>query len=406
MTIYGNLYSFTYDDEDRLTKMVTPNATDTYTYNGLGLRVGKTDSTGNYSYVCDGTTPGSPVLIDGHTLYTPGLSENRGGTSIYYDFDRLGNLWTADGTGKSQYAAVDYSAFGITLAGSAGTPFGYGGANGCQTDLDASLVLMGHRYFDPRTGRFINQDPIGDGDNWYAYAGNNPVNDVDPSGLQDEGDPANQAAGPPADGTDAPSGWYTVPGSQWDDGHGHSGQSIRPTATSSTSPVTSSGGLLSAANMWYMGGMGGLSGFVDRNMMAGTASHFGNVTGNYDSGRASGGQVALAGSEAFGMALVNAVPTGKWAAGGFATLKITGGLLGSDLHFIYGMGGTSLHALHDVGTVYRIMEVSPSMMRLYRPLLSIRIPVLFPSAAMRVGGTAQDCLFAAMGAARRGLIGR
>ena len=130
-------------------------------YNSLGLRVGKTDSTGTYSYVCDGTTPGSPVLIDGHTLYTPGLSENRGGTSVYYDFDRLGNLWTADGTGKSQYGAVDYSSFGITLSGSAGTPFGYGGANGCQTDLDASLVLMGHRYFDPRTGRFISQDPAG-----------------------------------------------------------------------------------------------------------------------------------------------------------------------------------------------------------------------------------------------------
>ena len=166
--------------------MVTPSATDTYTYNGLGLRVGKTDSTGSYSYVCDGTTPGSPVLIDGHTLYTPGLSENRGGTSVYYDFDRLGNLWTADGTGKSQYAAVDYSAFGITLSGSAGTPFGYGGANGCQTDLDASLVMMGHRYFDPRTGRFISQDPAGSGDNWYAYADNNPVNETDPSGLSFE----------------------------------------------------------------------------------------------------------------------------------------------------------------------------------------------------------------------------
>ena len=152
-------------------------------YNSLGLRVGKTDSTGTLSYVCDGTTPGSPVLIDGHTLYTPGLSENRGGTSVYYDFDRLGNLWTADGTGKSQYAAVDYSAFGITLAGSAGTPFGYGGANGCQTDLDASLVLMGHRYYDPRTGRFLTQDPAGSGNNWYAYAGNNPVNKTDPSGL-------------------------------------------------------------------------------------------------------------------------------------------------------------------------------------------------------------------------------
>ena len=116
-------------------------------------------------------------------LYTPGLSENRGGVSDYYSFDRLGNLWTLDGTTKNQLGYIDFSGFGITLSGSAGTPFGYGGANGCQTDLDASLVLMGHRYFDPRTGRFISQDPAGSGDNWYAYADNNPINEIDPGGL-------------------------------------------------------------------------------------------------------------------------------------------------------------------------------------------------------------------------------
>ncbi len=32
-------------------------------------------------------------------------------------------------------------------------------------------------------GRFINEDPIKDGTNWYAYCGNNPLMFVDPSGL-------------------------------------------------------------------------------------------------------------------------------------------------------------------------------------------------------------------------------
>ena len=37
--------------------------------------------------------------------------------------------------------------------------------------------------YDPSTGRFINEDPIRDGLNWYAYCGNNPVMFVDPWGL-------------------------------------------------------------------------------------------------------------------------------------------------------------------------------------------------------------------------------
>jgi uncharacterized protein RhaS with RHS repeats len=44
---------------------------------------------------------------------------------------------------------------------------------------------MGHRYYDTRIGRFLSQDPIGDGDNWYAYADNSPTNEIDPSGLEE-----------------------------------------------------------------------------------------------------------------------------------------------------------------------------------------------------------------------------
>ncbi len=149
--------------------------------------MGKTDSTGTYSYFCDGATPGSPVLSDSHATYTPGLSESRGGTSSYYANDRLGNLWTRDpASGKFQLTCEDFSGFGTpTSGGAAGSPFGFGGANGCQSDADTGLVLMGHRYYDTRIGRFISQDHAKSGGNWYAYCGNNPTNKTDPSGLSD-----------------------------------------------------------------------------------------------------------------------------------------------------------------------------------------------------------------------------
>jgi hypothetical protein len=47
------------------------------------------------------------------------------------------------------------------------------------------LYYYRYRYYDPQTGRFISEDPLGpSGDiNGYRYALDNPTNFVDPSGL-------------------------------------------------------------------------------------------------------------------------------------------------------------------------------------------------------------------------------
>ena len=46
----------------------------------------------------------------------------------------------------------------------------------------SGMLQLGARYYWPEVGRFVSQDPIGDGVNWYIYAEDNPLVWVDPTG--------------------------------------------------------------------------------------------------------------------------------------------------------------------------------------------------------------------------------
>ncbi|CAB1055986.1 Rhs family protein [Olavius sp. associated proteobacterium Delta 1] len=52
-------------------------------------------------------------------------------------------------------------------------------------DAETGLHYNWHRYYDPKTGRYLTPDPIGllGGINLFAYADNNPTNRLDPYGL-------------------------------------------------------------------------------------------------------------------------------------------------------------------------------------------------------------------------------
>ena len=61
-------------------------------------------------------------------------------------------------------------------------PFRYCGE---YFDAETGTYYLRARYYVPRTGRFMTEDPIRSGLNWYTYCGGNPVMFVDPWGLVD-----------------------------------------------------------------------------------------------------------------------------------------------------------------------------------------------------------------------------
>jgi RHS repeat-associated protein len=79
---------------------------------------------------------------------------------------------------------LDYDGFGNTTESNptVGDRYAY---TGREHDTDTGLQYNRARYYDPKTGRWTSEDPIGfnagDG-NLYRYVGNDTVNNIDPFG--------------------------------------------------------------------------------------------------------------------------------------------------------------------------------------------------------------------------------
>ncbi len=113
------------------------------------------------------------------------LYTESGGQPLYHHYDPRGNtVITTDQSGAITYQA-NYDAFGNRgdLSGQRATPFLFAGQFGVMTEPNG-LIFSRARYYNPQIRRFLNPDPIGQlgGMNLFAYAGNNPVLGVDPSG--------------------------------------------------------------------------------------------------------------------------------------------------------------------------------------------------------------------------------
>ncbi len=112
-------------------------------------------------------------------------------SSSYYHADMLGTTrLMTDSIGIGSAHTV-YTAFGEPVSGT-NHRYGYAGAYGYQShDIGSSgdafpYQHVGHRYYNPSTGRFLQRDPIGIGGglNVYEYVSSAPTHRVDPSGLK------------------------------------------------------------------------------------------------------------------------------------------------------------------------------------------------------------------------------
>src|SRR4029077_7724365 len=119
----------------------------------------------------------------------------------YYGMDDLHAWMTSDSV---WYAHSDPTGSVIALTDSAQTVRrqyifnAFGGVYsciGCDTyrwkgafwfGPDVNIYYMRHRWYEPSTGRFLSEDPLGQSPalNPYSFARNDPVNAADPTGLR------------------------------------------------------------------------------------------------------------------------------------------------------------------------------------------------------------------------------
>ena len=186
----SDLWRYTWDHENRLTRAATRKQAVRYKYDALGRRVQRIVGFGkeNTKFIYDG----EDALVDDNggtlTKYQNGLGiDNKlrvqtGGTVNYFLSDHLGSTnGLADATGAVT-ASTSYDSFGN--ATNANFPSRYQ-FTGRENDSLTSMYYYRARFFDTNLGRFVSEDPIKfrGGINWYAYVGNNPLFYVDPLGL-------------------------------------------------------------------------------------------------------------------------------------------------------------------------------------------------------------------------------
>ena len=206
----GSAFTFVYDANDQLQQVkdrTTGAELARYRYDALGRRVDKSVPTAppgaqvtRYYYADqriieerNGSDAVQATYTYGTYIDEP-LTMYRGGARFYYHSNRVFSTYALTDSAGQIVERYSYTPYGQATTFNAayedagfisrvGNPFTF---TGRELDAETGLMHYRARTFDTVQGRFLQRDPMGYEDGWdlYEYVSGNPINHLDPLGLE------------------------------------------------------------------------------------------------------------------------------------------------------------------------------------------------------------------------------
>ena len=183
----GGSATYTYDAMNRTSSIKRGSITTNYKYDTNGKRIHKKTGNTLLTSIWSGDkivyeTDGTPANDLSYRWGASGLlAYEEGGETYVNALSWKGDVFNSrlPDSAAAVTNSVVYDSFGRPSNATA-TSFGY---NSEYTDPETGFQYLGERYYMPELGRFTQEDPAQQGTNLYIYCNNDPVNNIDPSGL-------------------------------------------------------------------------------------------------------------------------------------------------------------------------------------------------------------------------------